>query len=115
MRSDVSTSTAALTILTLGGVADPLAPIYDRGLADSPSAHQVDTTAAEGADVNGTRRPSWSVNVRRAVIRMSSGAVVAVSAFQIWTPDTASTTSRLADSANIEINVGQSERAPSGR
>jgi len=72
MRSVVSTSTVALTILTLSGVADPLPPIYDRGLAYSPSTYhcpspgQVDTTAAEEADrlrVNGTRRPSWSVNV----------------------------------------------------
>ena len=72
MRSVVTTSTAALTILTLGRVADQVPPIYDRGLAYSLSDHlpgQVDTSAADGANglrVNGTRRPSWSVNVRRA-------------------------------------------------
>jgi len=46
---------------------------------------------------------------------MSSGAVLAVSSFQIWTPDTASSTRRLANGANIEINVGQNDRAPAGR
>jgi len=38
-------------------------------------------------------------------IRMSSGAVLAVSSFQMWPRDTVSTTRRPADSANIEINV----------